>query len=133
MDCCFFKQKTAYEMRIRDWSSDVCSSDLAEDLRQQDHAVEIGAVLRLQHIGEHRRARGAVAFAKQVFRRIPALVARQESLDETGERLGIGIDAPKRLLAFLAAQVAEAGAGCIDEHQIGRSEERRVGEEGGSK
>src|SRR3546814_6728219 len=24
----FFKQKTAYEMRIRDWSSDVCSSDL---------------------------------------------------------------------------------------------------------
>src|SRR3546814_2298027 len=29
---CFFlfKQKTAYEMRISDWSSDVCSSDLAE-------------------------------------------------------------------------------------------------------
>src|SRR3546814_10735049 len=24
----FFKQKTAYDMRIRDWSSDVCSSDL---------------------------------------------------------------------------------------------------------
>src|SRR3546814_20084528 len=30
--CCFFffKQKTAYEMRISDWSSDVCSSDLPE-------------------------------------------------------------------------------------------------------
>src|SRR3546814_2932000 len=27
---CFFKQKTAYEMRISDWSSDVCSSDLNE-------------------------------------------------------------------------------------------------------
>src|SRR3546814_17227714 len=26
----FFKQKTAYEMRISDWSSDVCSSDLIE-------------------------------------------------------------------------------------------------------
>src|SRR3546814_4447798 len=26
----FFKQKTAYEMRISDWSSDVCSSDLWE-------------------------------------------------------------------------------------------------------
>src|SRR3546814_15443593 len=25
---CFFKQKAAYEMRISDWSSDVCSSDL---------------------------------------------------------------------------------------------------------
>src|SRR3546814_8774823 len=27
-DSFFFKQKTAYEMRISDWSSDVCSSDL---------------------------------------------------------------------------------------------------------
>src|SRR3546814_4598111 len=26
----FFKQKTAYEMRISDWSSDVCSSDLSQ-------------------------------------------------------------------------------------------------------
>src|SRR3546814_6448048 len=37
--CCsskifFFKQKTAYEMRISDWSSDVCSSDLASAQRQ---------------------------------------------------------------------------------------------------
>src|SRR3546814_12943448 len=38
MFCCscficffFFKQKTAYEMRISDWSSDVCSSDLTSD------------------------------------------------------------------------------------------------------
>src|SRR3546814_9131003 len=28
--CFFFKQKTAYEMRISDWSSDVCSSDLPD-------------------------------------------------------------------------------------------------------
>src|SRR3546814_21120894 len=28
----FFKQKTAYEMRISDWSSDVCSSDLGKDV-----------------------------------------------------------------------------------------------------
>src|SRR3546814_6941699 len=28
----FFKQKTSYEMRISDWSSDVCSSDLTNDL-----------------------------------------------------------------------------------------------------
>src|SRR3546814_6060924 len=32
----FFKQKTAYEMRISDWSSDVCSSDLAVALGAQD-------------------------------------------------------------------------------------------------
>src|SRR3546814_6953228 len=29
---CFFKQKTAYELRISDWSSDVCSSDLGIDI-----------------------------------------------------------------------------------------------------
>src|SRR3546814_11363438 len=31
----FFKQKTAYEMRISDWSSDVCSSDLEIELLQK--------------------------------------------------------------------------------------------------
>src|SRR3546814_10708228 len=30
----FFKQKTAYEMRISDWSSDVCSSDLLDTIVQ---------------------------------------------------------------------------------------------------
>src|SRR3546814_8241111 len=37
----FFKQKTAYEMRISDWSSDVCSSDLREVhfLRRGDDAI----------------------------------------------------------------------------------------------
>src|SRR3546814_8425257 len=44
--CCsvffFFKQKTAYEMRISDWSSDVCSSDLARDMhRQQTRADRV--------------------------------------------------------------------------------------------
>src|SRR3546814_5657993 len=29
----FFKQKTAYDMRISDWSSDVCSSDLSRGLK----------------------------------------------------------------------------------------------------
>src|SRR3546814_1841216 len=32
----FFKQKTAYEMRISDWSSDVCSSDLAAIIERED-------------------------------------------------------------------------------------------------
>src|SRR3546814_14282208 len=31
----FFKQKTAYEMRISDWSSDVCSSDLGRQLAER--------------------------------------------------------------------------------------------------
>src|SRR3546814_9567983 len=39
----FFKQKTAYEMRISDWSSDVCSSDLlVEPLHAQREAAAPG-------------------------------------------------------------------------------------------
>src|SRR3546814_2045418 len=34
----FFKQKTAYEMRISDWSSDVCSSDLKDQEDDRCHA-----------------------------------------------------------------------------------------------
>src|SRR3546814_2017534 len=49
MCCCFFffKQKTAYDMRITDWSSDVCSSDLPFRLR-----------LRADCGGDGRRAAG---------------------------------------------------------------------------
>src|SRR3546814_3637029 len=39
--CCiffFFKQKTAYELRISDWSSDVCSSDLLRSRIHQSNA-----------------------------------------------------------------------------------------------
>src|SRR3546814_6339405 len=36
----FFKQKSAYEMRISDWSSDVCSSDLAKGLETELDVVE---------------------------------------------------------------------------------------------
>src|SRR3546814_20027559 len=38
----FFKQKTAYEMRISDWSSDVCSSDL---VIAAERAVYLGAAV----------------------------------------------------------------------------------------
>src|SRR3546814_7882243 len=40
----FFKQKTAYEMRISDWSSDVCSSDLPGDRPDRmEKALGLGA------------------------------------------------------------------------------------------
>src|SRR3546814_4449522 len=44
----FFKQKTAYEMRISDWSSDVCSSDLIDAAQQEiEHPVERAVDMRL--------------------------------------------------------------------------------------
>src|SRR3546814_7326629 len=36
----FFKKKTAYEMRISDWSSDVCSSDLSSVLRFRSNSQD---------------------------------------------------------------------------------------------
>src|SRR3546814_5209686 len=46
-DVFFFKQKTAYEMRISDWSSDVCSSDLAAAQHfVQGHAAALFGQLR---------------------------------------------------------------------------------------
>src|SRR3546814_6626746 len=43
----FFKQKTAYELRISDWSSDVCSSDLIGLLRSAHAAA--GRIAALRH------------------------------------------------------------------------------------
>src|SRR3546814_9163225 len=37
---CFFKQKTAYDLRISDWSADVCSSDLQDYLIRLADAME---------------------------------------------------------------------------------------------
>src|SRR3546814_1804625 len=58
----FFKQKTAYEVRISDWSSDVCSSDLHVLLGilgvlrdQADMLQEPRQVLELLHRSEERR------------------------------------------------------------------------------
>src|SRR3546814_1309455 len=51
----FFKQKTAYEMRISDWSSDVCSSDLDAD------AADAGLCAQAGTEAAKRRLRGAGA------------------------------------------------------------------------
>src|SRR3546814_1590626 len=51
----FFKQKTAYEMRISDWSSDVCSSDLAAHVA---HGAE-------RHVGEELDHAGALEKAAE--------------------------------------------------------------------
>src|SRR3546814_12562211 len=53
----FFKQKTAYEMRISDWSSDVCSSDLRG---RPDRAGALGRVRRGRPAG-----RGALRLARR--------------------------------------------------------------------
>src|SRR3546814_1314476 len=51
----FFKQKTAYEMRISDWSSDVCSSDL-----QNAIGAEIYDAFKTYDVGDIIGVRGTV-------------------------------------------------------------------------
>src|SRR3546814_4118087 len=76
----FFKQKTAYEMRISDWSSDVCSSDLIPETRL--------AFIDPQEIALHRGAEiggpqlvGAAVFA------VPAM--REFVREQPAQRLAI--------------------------------------------
>src|SRR3546814_6919427 len=72
---CFFKQKTAYEMRISDWSSDVCSSDLlfrGSNAPQALALVEGWMPEQVRHDGllQHRRshlAEGVGTVADRVF------------------------------------------------------------------
>src|SRR3546814_1806047 len=49
----FFKQKTAYEMRISDWSSDVCSSDLPFIVVDAKRRVELANAMARKLLGEH--------------------------------------------------------------------------------
>src|SRR3546814_11505193 len=59
----FFKQKTAYEMRISDWSSDVCSSDLH----------------RRRLVGDRRRPRRPPTAVRSAYPRLRRAAARSSS------------------------------------------------------
>src|SRR3546814_14336265 len=103
---CFFKQKTAYEMRISDWSSDVCSSDLEVHRRiHRDDRRALGGAVALQD-----------AQAELLHPGAPRLLAHPLG---AGEDIAHGIE----VVGMRHAGVAGAeGVGA--EH---RSEERRVG------
>src|SRR3546814_20759548 len=76
-DFFFFKQKTAYEMRISDWSSDVCSSDL---LLQAEGDVLLDVHVREERIGlEHHVDRPLVG---RHARHVPAF---QQDLAPAGD------------------------------------------------
>src|SRR3546814_10257382 len=85
----FFKQKTAYEMRISDWSSDVCSSDLAATTEQED----INATIAIT---------GSAQDPHIAFTSTPALPQ-----DEVLSRLLFG-SSPENLSATEAIQLAAA-------------------------
>src|SRR3546814_6387950 len=84
----FFKQKTAYEMRISDWSSDVCSSDLIEgvartvDEPRQDIAADgVGAEHEFPASALHPYRRCQEVLAELLDRRV-----RRHQVGEDGEQ-----------------------------------------------
>ena len=80
----------------------------------------------LQHGGHDRRARGAITFAEQVLGRVEPAVAAQKLGDEAGEGPGVGIGAVELVRRVLAGDAAEAGAGRVDEHEVGRVQQAVV-------
>src|SRR3546814_14140282 len=90
----FFKQKTAYEVRISDWSADVCSSDLPlaqsacvglADLAAQDFiGLAEGSALQ-DHIAQHSRRAGAPLNYRVRLRSFDAVCQL------AGRGIGIGI------------------------------------------
>src|SRR3546814_9863788 len=84
----FFKQKTAYEMRISDWSSDVCSSDLlADDPAVHPLAVagriEAGLVAAFVHLAE---ARGVPDLGAEVAIALDAALGELDVAALRGQR-----------------------------------------------
>src|SRR3546814_5876733 len=105
MYCLYFKQKNAYEMRISDWSSDVCSSDLVArhvvDERRDDD--DVGLTLL------------AVGLCALTILLLIFTVSRDREIV---------------LQPILRSPVTVSSAGVSREYLEMRSEERRVGIEG---
>src|SRR3546814_7976498 len=81
----FFKQKTAYEMRISDWSSDVCSSDLAIDdaaaIAIERHPADPPARVARRAVVEHHRRIGVV-HQHRPGRQVPIVPRSEEHTSE---------------------------------------------------
>src|SRR3546814_2576019 len=83
--CFFFKQKTAYEMRISDWSSDVCSSDLpVVERTRRDQSGELEQV-RIRYPCPPSRIRPAWGHGVPEFRQMNAQPTRRSEERRVGQ------------------------------------------------
>src|SRR3546814_5913095 len=88
----FVKQKTAYEMRISGWSSDVCSSDLAEAQRvlPLQRQVQVRLVLAHQVVAIRLGAEVLLPVCIGVAAiEVDAVVTTPQLADEIGDRTGV--------------------------------------------
>src|SRR3546814_8495560 len=78
----FFKQKTAYEMRISDWSSDVFSSDL----HRFRHHLAVVRRHAMPRIVEQRRADADIAHAQALAERREFVILRNRRQQHRADR-----------------------------------------------
>src|SRR3546814_19457628 len=92
----FFKQKTAYELRISDWSSDVCSSDLGSEFHQGRARLPRRGTQLHRRAFRCRDARRHEAHAHRLYRQAPAypLADGVERDELAGAELAAGIRQP---------------------------------------
>jgi len=96
-----------------------------EDGRNEHDAVEIQAVTLLQITAQTRRARRAVTFANQKFRREPAPVPRGVQANEIADRFNVFFEIVKFLVFFALHRAAVPRANRVNENQIGRIQKRK--------
>jgi len=93
---------------------------VVEDRGLEHDTVEIDAVL-VQPPRHHAGPRRAVGLAEQEFRRVPAVVKAEVSLDEVRNRARVGIDTPEVALDVRRHCGRVAGANGVDEDEVERS------------
>src|SRR3546814_5095785 len=91
MCVCLFKQKTAYEMRISDWSSDVCSSDLAGDV----HPEVVGRGRpRVDRVPRAQGAAMAIAGGVELVARVGCVAGDRDPIARAAPQLALRARSP---------------------------------------
>src|SRR3546814_19399711 len=117
----FVKQKTAYEMRMSDWSSDVCSSDLAHAGQGSARFIRAGEGPARQDICGQSPSRLSLAGIQE---RAPACAFAPSFFCHEGLLMSAYKDPSFQERTALARQARQKALDQL------RSEERRVGKEG---
>src|SRR3546814_7127050 len=107
----FFKQKTAYEMRISDWSSDVCSSDLALIVHQVAQYLCVVGRRKHQLRADRRRGKGNAPTVRVEHRHDRQHHAAVRHVEHVWLDLGDRVDDVRAMLVEHTLRIARRPAG----------------------
>src|SRR3546814_2436396 len=113
----FFKQKTAYDVRISDWSSDVCSSDLPKDIQAAQMSLPFSValassialrapeipMLTVSHYLEHIHNPAVGAIEDKLKMEIDPQVEAASGKQSTAAKLVVRLKDGREITAFVSA------------------------------